>query len=119
MSLGYPRDLTFEYKQNVYNINLDVSGYDKVTIQAIGTVAAPVYVYGTLNGGDLQSVRDGQPVFATDWAAIQAKKLSDGTMVNSFNAAGLFQVDAPPQYVRIGGGGADIYQLRVFFAKNS
>ena len=51
MALGNNQNLTSDYKSNVYNINLDVSGWDKVTLHAIGAVAAPVYVYGSLNGG--------------------------------------------------------------------
>ena len=51
MSIVNSQDLTTKYKQNVYHIELEVGGWDTVTIQAVAPVAAPIYVYGTLDNG--------------------------------------------------------------------
>lgn len=118
MSLGRSHlDLTRQYKQNIYNVYLDVSGWDKITFHAIGTVAAPVYVYGTNNPGDLQGVRDGDATLATDWSAIQATNLATGTAVTSFSAPGLYTVNVNAQFVKL--VGADIYRLLAFNTKVS
>lgn len=120
MALGRSHiDLTRKYKQNVYSIALDMSGWDKTTIQAIGTVAGTVYVYGTDNPGDLQGVRDGNANLATDWTLIQATNLATGTAATSFNAAGLYKVDVNAQFLKLQGGGADIYRLLAFHSKVS
>lgn len=108
-------DLTQQYKTSVYNLPLDMSGWDKVTFQAIGAVAAPVFIYGTNNPGDLQGVRDGNATLATDWSAIQMTNLATGSDVGSFSTAGLYKTTVNAQFIKL--QGADIYQLRATFQK--
>lgn len=117
MAVGKPLDLTQQYKQNIYSITLDMSGWDKTTFQVIAPVVGTMYVYGSNNGGAVQSQTQGNATLATNFATIQAKKLSDGTSVTSVNAAGLYEVDVNAQYLRLQGGGANVYGLMFFHSK--
>lgn len=118
MALAQNHNLTDKYKlDNVYSIALDVSGWDKITFQAIGAVTAAVYIYGTNNGGDLTGIRDGNAELATDWSNIQAVNLATGSAVSSFSAAGLYRATVDAQYMKVSGG--NIYQIRAEFWKQS
>lgn len=117
MAVGHPFDGTFDYKQNVYNINLDMSGWDKTTIQVVAPVAAALYVYGTNDANALQGVRDGNATLATNFTAIQATNLATGSAVASFSAAGNYKVDVNARFLRVGGGGADVYRILFFHSK--
>jgi hypothetical protein len=119
MALGKPLDLTTEYKQNIYNIQMDMSGWDKTTIQVVAPVAGPVYVYGSNDANALQGVRDGNAELAINFNAIQATNLATGTAVSSFSAAGNYKVDVNTRFLKISGGGADVYRLLAFHSKIS
>lgn len=117
MALAKPLDLTQQYKQNIYSITLDMSGWDKTTFQVLAPVAGTLFPYATNNSGAAQSVTQGNAELATNFSGIQAKKLSDGTMVTSINAAGLYEVDVNAQFLRLQGGGANVYGLLFFHSK--
>lgn len=117
MSLGKPLDLTQQYKQNIYSITLDMSGWDKTTFQVLAPVAGTFFVYGSNNSGAVQGVTQGNAELATNFSTIQATKLSDGTAVTSVNAAGLYKVDVNAQFLRLQGGGANVYGLLFFHSK--
>lgn len=119
MSLAYPNDLTFEYKQNVYQINLDVSGWDKVGIHVVAPLANPIYVYGSNDGGALTGVRQGNAELATNFTAIRATNVASGTAAASMTTAGIYTVPVDAQYLRLAGGGADVYKLILFETKVS
>lgn len=117
MALGHPLDVTLQYKQNVYNINLDVSGWDKVAIHLIPPVVGPVHVYGSNDGGALQSVRDGNAELATNFVPIQVTPLATGTAATSMAAAGLYTVPVNAQYLRM--QGLNVYGMLLFETKVS
>jgi len=118
MSIVNSQDLTTKYKQNVYHIELEVGGWDTVTIQAVAPVAAPIYVYGTLdNGMSLgQSIPAGNygAQLAINWTGVQAVNLATGSAVSSISAAGLYAVPVNSQFIKLQGGGADVYRLLQF-----
>ncbi len=115
-----PIDLTQKYKQNVYHIELDVSGWDTVTFQLVGSVAGTLAIYGTLNDGmsqgSLYPSRNYAADRARDWSPIQAVNLATGSAVNTITAAGLYAVPVNTTYVRLNGGG-DVYGLFQFNSK--
>ena len=111
MALNYQYDATLKYKQNVYSITLDMSGWDKTTIQVLAPVAGSLYVYGSNFGGAVTGVTDGNASLATQFTAIQATNLATGSAVSSFNAAGEYQVNINAQYLRVQGGGANVYAM--------
>jgi len=119
MSLGRPLDLTLEYKQSVYSITLDVSGWDKVTIQPIAPVAGAIFIYGSNDGGAVNGVTQGNAQLARNFTAIQATNLATGAAVSSMATAGLYSVPVNAQFLRLQGGGADVYKLLAFETKVS
>lgn len=119
MALGNPLDLTNQYKTNIYQIQLDVSGWDKVCVQVVAPVASPIYIYGSNDPNALHGVRDGNATLATNFMAIQATNLASGAAVSNIAAAGLFSVPVNAQFLRLSGGGADVYRLLLFESKVS
>lgn len=118
MSLRYTNDLTQQYKDNIYHIELDVSNWDTVTIQAVDPVAAPIFIYGTLDNGMpqgslLPSGNYGAEL-AINWTGVQAVNLASGAAVSSISAAGLYAVPVNTQFLKLQGGGADVYRLIQF-----
>ena len=116
MSLFNYRDLTQKYKQNIYNISLNVSNWDTVTFQVIAPVAAALYIYGAIQdnmpqGSLLPSNENYNPDNITNWTAVQAVQLATGSAVTSITTAGLYSVPVNAPYMKIGGGGANVYGL--------
>jgi hypothetical protein len=62
-------------------------------------------------------VQDGNATLAINFTAIQAKNLATGTSAGSFNAAGNYQVDVNARFLKIAGGGADVYKMILFHSK--
>jgi len=54
---------------------------------------------------------------AINWSAIQAVNLATGTAVSSISAAGIYSVPVNTRYIKLQGGGADIYRLLQFNGK--
>lgn len=121
MSVRYTNDLTLKYKQNVYHIELDVSGWDTVTFQAVAPVASAIFIYGSLdNGMSLgQSIPAGNygAQLAINWTGVQAVNLASGASVSSISAAGMYSVTVNNQFLKLQGGGADVYRLLQFNTK--
>lgn len=115
-----PIDLTQEYKQNIYNISLDVSGWDTVTFQVLAPVSGTITIYGTLNDGMSQGSLYPSENYganrARDWSTVQAANLATGAAVNTISAAGLYAVPVNTTYLRLSGGG-DVYGLFQFMSK--
>lgn len=111
MGLTYYYDGTNQYKQNVYSITLDMSGWEKTTIQVAAPVAAPLVVYGSNNAGAGQGITDGNAELAIGFTAIRATNLADGTVASTISAAGNYQVDINARFLRLQGGGANVYKI--------
>lgn len=119
MALGHPLDVTTKYKQNIYSITLDVSGWDKVCVHAIAPLAAPISVYGSNDAGAITGVTQGNAELAINFSLVQATPLSTGTAATTIASAGLYTVPVNAQFLRLQGGGADVYKLLVFESKVS
>lgn len=123
MSVGITKDLTFQYKQNVYHIELEVTGWDKISFQVLAPIAAPISVYGTLNDGMSQGSLYPSGNYgadrALDWTAIQATNIATGTAATTISTAGIYTVPVNSPYIRLAGGGANVYGLFQFNSKVS
>lgn len=131
MGLSKPilEDLTTTFN-SVYQLNRDVSGYDKLTIQIAGAVLGPgLYVYGTLDNGMPQgsSLPTGNygASLAINYTPIQAINLATGSAVTQpIAAAGMYRVTASDQqFVRIQGAIAgtptNVYRILLWESKIS
>lgn len=116
MSIAFNNDLTQKYKQNIYNIALNVSGWDTVNLQVIAPVAATMYIYGALDdnmpqGSLLSANNNYNPDNVQRWSSVQAVNLATGSAVTSITDAGIYSVPVNFPYLKVGGGGANVYGL--------
>lgn len=116
MAIGKPLDLTNEYKQNVYGITLDLSGWDRATVQVL-TPAAPIFVYGSNDSGAVQGSVSGSADTATNFVGILATNLTTNATALSMASSGLYKFDVNAQFVRLAGGGADVSKILIFNSK--
>ena len=122
MSLGNPiGDFATQFN-SLYNVTLDMSGWDKATIQTIGAVGGTLNISGSNDGG-ADGTSQGDARLAINFSPIQATNLATGTKVNAIYGAGLFEVDVNAQYLRIQGApasaGTNVYRLMIFNSKIS
>ena len=120
MAIGFPaNDLTWAFN-TVYNVVLDMSGWDKTTIQTISPVTGTINILGTNDPG-ATAYNQGSAELAINFMPLQAKNLQTGTMVNAIYGAGLFEVDINARFLKLNGlpaaAGTSIYRLQVFHSK--
>lgn len=105
-----------------YKITLDMSGWDKTTIQATGAVLGTVNILGSNDGG-ASAYSQGNAELAINFSPLQAKNLATGTMVNAIYGAGLFEVNVTSQFLRLQGvpaaAGTNVYRMILFNSKIS
>ncbi len=113
-------DFTGQFN-STYNITLDLSGWDKTTIQLVSPLGGAVVVYATNDSGALQGVRDGNATLATNFSPVQVTNLATGTAVASTAAAGLFKYEVNAQFLRLQGApaasGTNVYKILFFHSK--
>lgn len=117
--LSYNQNLTQQYKDSLYNITLDVGGWEKATIQVVAPIAAPMGIYGSIDPGAVQGVTDGNAELALNFTPVQATNLASGAATTTISAAGLYTVNTNFQFLRLGASGANVYRLMVFENKTS
>lgn len=125
MSLGkqITDNLTSTFN-SVYQINRDVSGWDKLTIQVSGAMLGTAYIYGTIDSGASQGVNQGNAALAINHTPIQATNLATGSAVTSITSAGMYTVNAAnQQFIRIQGNPAgtptNVYRILLWQSKTS
>jgi len=111
---------------SVYQINRDVSGWDKMTVQIAGTLLGNgIYIYGTVDSGASQGVNQGNADLAINYTSIQAVNLATGSAVTQpITTAGMYRVTAnDQQFVRIQGNPSDtptnVYRILLWESKSS
>lgn len=114
-------DFTKQFN-STYNITLDMSGWDKTTVQTSGAVLGTINIQGSNDGGANAS-NQGDAQLAINFTPIQAKNLATGSMVNAIYGAGLFEIDINSQYLRLQGAPAgtptNVYRILLFNSKIS
>jgi len=121
MAIGKPLPDFSQQINSVYNITLDMSGWDKVSAQIVGPLVGSLFVYGSNDGGDLQGVRQGSPLTATNFQPILATNLATGATTSVITTAGTYSVPVNDQYLRLqgspAGAGMSVYRLLLFNSK--
>lgn len=115
MAIGRNIDVTQDYKNSIYNLNLDMSGWDTCTIQLVAPVAGAISVYGSNDSGAILGVTQGNAELATHFTQIQGVNLATSTAVSSLATAGLLAVPINAQYLKI--TGLDVYKMILFNSK--
>jgi len=83
---------------------LDVSEYQTLSVQIIGG-SGTRSILGTNDAGEVTGSTVGGPGNATNFGAVQAVKLSDGSSVTTITDAGLYRIDPISfKYLQIGDG---------------
>lgn len=98
---NYGRDMS-----SVYQVNLDLSGWDRTTIQVVPPIAGSMYVYGSNYDGNSVAMIDGDASLATQFTPIQATNLATGSATGVINAAGTYKVDVNAKFLRLQGSPA-------------
>lgn len=91
---------------SVYQVNLDLSGWDRTTIQVVPPIAGSMYVYGSNYDGNSVAMIDGDASLATQFTPIQATNLATGSATGVINAAGTYKVDVNAKFLRLQGSPA-------------
>lgn len=120
MAIGYKFDGTNAFNLT-YNITLDMSGWDKTTVQVVSPMTGVIFVYGSNDANALQGVRDGNASLAINFNPIQATNLATGSATGTISAAGDYKVDINAQFLRLQGNPAatptNVYKLLLFHSK--
>lgn len=106
----------------VYNITLDLSGWDRTTIGVVAPISGVLYVYASNDGNALQGVRQGNASLATNFTPAEVTNLATHAVVNSISAAGEYKYDVNAQFLRLQGNPADtptsVYRIFLNHTKN-
>ena len=121
MAIGKPILDQTRYFNSVYNITLDMSGWDKTTINVVAPLLGTIHVYGTNDGGAVLGQTDGNAQLAINFNPVQVTNLATGTATNSISAAGDYKYEVNAQYLRLQGNPAgtptNVYKLLLFHSK--
>lgn len=100
-------DVTGQYNAT-QSVTLDVSLWDKVSVQIVGTFTDDgIAAYISNDSGAVQGVSDGGPSMALNFYGIQMTKLSDQTLISSMNASGLYGSNIWAKYFSLSGQAFD------------
>lgn len=121
MAIGRPIPDYSGIFNSTYNINVDLSGWDKTTIQVVGPLTGRINIMGSNDSGYQLQNTQGSAALAINFQPIQAKQLSTGSMVNAIYGSGLFEVDVNAQFLQLQGSpataGTNVYRLLMFNSK--
>jgi len=114
MGLSYQTGNYAREFNSVYNVTLDMSGWDRTTIEVVAPVLGTINLQGSNDGGGT-NYQSANAQLAINFSPIQAKNLTTGLSANAIYGAGLFEVDINAQYLRLQGAPAgtptNIYRL--------
>jgi len=115
MSISYISGNYGPDMNSVYQVNIDVSGWERTTIQVIPPVTGSFYIYGSSYDGNSVQMLDGNASLATSFTPLQATNLSTGTAVSVISSAGNYKVDVNTKFIRLqgspAGAGSAVYGL--------
>jgi len=120
MAIGKPLpDYAAEFN-SLYKITVDLSGWDRATVQIVTLNAGSLAIQASNDSGANGSTQ-GNAMLATNFSSVQAKNLQTGTSVNYIYGAGLYEYDVNAQFLRLQGSpaaaGTNVYKLLIFNQK--
>lgn len=106
MGLSYQSSDYSKLFNSVYKVTLDMSGWDRTTVQVVSPVTGSLYVYGSNDGDAVTGVQQGDASLAINFNPIQATNLATGVATNVITTAGDYKVDINAQFLRLQGSPA-------------
>lgn len=100
-------DLTADLNANTF-VKIDVSQWQNVTVQVVGSITGTINLTGTNDAGSVQSVTDGNALSSLNYTAVQATNLATGATVTAAAAAGNFKIVVGTKFIQIGGTNAAV-----------
>lgn len=121
MAIGKPlSDYASEYN-SIYKITLDLSGWDKCTVQVVAPFGGVMNVQSSNDSGAVLAVTQGNAELAQNFVPVQVKNLLTGTSSPYIYGAGMYEYDVNAQFLRLQGSpaaaGTNVYKLLLFNSK--
>lgn len=121
MAVGKPLGNFAQQFNSVYNIALDLSGWDKTTIQVVGPLAGAIAIQATNDSGAVLGETQGNAELAINFKPVQVTNIETGTATNYIYGPGLFKYDVNAQFLKLQGipaaAGTNVYKLMLFNSK--
>jgi hypothetical protein len=113
MALSLTRDITAEMNEVGYYV-ADSSNWDYIIWHLIGIEGGFEATFLSSNdSGAIHGVTDGNSLSATNFAATVFTKLSDGTLVTTTAADGLYRSSHDGQFVKVDSGSTGRFQKAI------
>lgn len=123
MALGRPLDDQSSKFNSIYKITLDMSGWDKTTIQVVAPISGAIIVYASNDANAIQGVQMGNAELAINFNQVQVTNLATATASTTISAEGNYSVPINAQFLRLqgapAGAGTSVYKLLLFNSKVS
>lgn len=121
MAQGYLQpDYTSQFN-SVYKITLDLSGWDKMSIQLVAPVLGTISVQASNDAGAILATTQGDANTAINFTPVQVKNLATGNSSPYIYGAGMYEYDVNAKFFRLQGtpasAGTSIYRINMFNSK--
>lgn len=121
MAIGKPLGDFATQFNSLYNVTLDLSGWDKTAIQIVAPIGGAVLVYASNDSGAGVGSDSGNAQLATNFYPAEVTNLATHAVTNSISGAGNYRYDVNAQYLRLQGSpasaGTNVYKLLLFNSK--
>lgn len=97
---------------------LDVSGWDRVVVQIVGTPSATITFQTTNDAGAIQGQTDGNASTATNWLTVQGTDLTSGSSITTAAAALIVRFTYIGRFLRLNSTSGTVTKLLVMLNKN-
>lgn len=120
MAVGYHHPNYTSDFNSTYKITVDLSGWDKMTLEVVGPVGGTLATQASNYGGTTDRAY-GSASTAYNFAPVQVKNLLTGVSSPYIYGAGLYQYDVNARYFRLQGtpaaAGTSVYSISMFNSK--
>lgn len=109
-------DFTADFKAGVGNLNIDVTGWDWVTVQII-TPSSAISFKTTNDDGSVSGAVSGNAKAATNWLTCQGIDLSSGSGVTSVSASANVRFPVVGRFIQLSSSAATAVKVLIYYSK--
>lgn len=121
MGLGKPLPNYASEYNSLYKITLDLSGWDKSTIQVVAPTGGSIAIQATNDSGAVTGETQGDAALAINFSPASAVNVQTGVATSYIYGSGLFEYEVNAQFLRLQGqpasAGTFVYKLLLFNSK--